>query len=226
MATCSAAGQFLPPLQAEAPEEYDAYLDVSEATSTEQTIENAARFERQWPKSSLLAHVYQLQFEALTKAGKVQEAVAAGKRALDLSPDNLRVRAGLAVILANEARTAEQLEVAEKEAKRTLSTLEAFRPPKSLPYPQWQQSERRVRSQAHVALALTAFKRDRTDEAVRELETAVSIEAAPSTQYRLAKLYRYLGRLEQAKKMLLAASAGVDAEIRALAEKELRDLTR
>jgi tetratricopeptide (TPR) repeat protein len=222
----TAAAQFLPPLQAESPEEYDSYLDVLDAATPDQTLQQASRFQERWPKSSLLAHVLQMQFEALTKRGKAPEAIAAANRALALAPDNLAVRADLAVILANEARTAEQLEGAEKEARLTLAKLDAFRPPKSLPFPRWQQVERRVRGQAHTALGLVAFKRDRVDVALKELETAVALSPEPATQYRLGKLYRHVARLADAKRLLRAASAGDDPEIRALAELELRDLER
>jgi tetratricopeptide (TPR) repeat protein len=221
-----AAAQFLPPLQAESPEEYDSYLDVLEAATPDQTLQQASRFEERWPKSSLLAHVLQMQFEALTRQGKAPEAIAAANRALALAPDNLSVRGSLAVILANQARASEQLEGAEKEAHLTLAKLDAFRPPKSLPFPRWQQVERRVRGQAHTALGLVAFKRDRVDAALKELETAVSLNPEPAAQYRLAKLYRHVARLEDAKRLLRAASAGDDPEIRALAERELKDLER
>jgi tetratricopeptide (TPR) repeat protein len=83
-----------------------------------------------------------------------------------------------------------------------------------------------VRGQAHTALGLIAFKRDRVDVALKELESAVALSPEPATQYRLAKLYRHVARLADAKKLLRAASGGDDPEIRALAERELRDLER
>lgn len=221
-----ACGQFLPPLQAEAPEEYDAYLDLIEATAPQALIHSARRFEQSWPKSSLLAHVRQLQFEAYTKLGRLGDAIQTAGQALTLTPDNHMVRAGLAVILANEARTPQQLEGAGREARTTLERLNAFVPPKSLPYPRWEQAARRVRGQAHSALGLVAFKRDRMDEALHEFETSVAFSPDPPAQYRLGRLYRLLGRVEQAQKSLAAAAAGDDSTIADLARQELREMTR
>ncbi len=221
-----AHAQFLPPLQAEAPEEYDAYLDVTQAAAPQALIEAARRFEQSWPKSSLLADVRQLQFEAYTKRGRPAAAIRAARQALTLAPDNHTVRAGLALILANQASIPGQLEEAEREARTTLERLTAFVPPRSLPYPRWEQAARRVRGQAHAALGLVAFKRDRMDEAVRELETSVSLTPDPPTQYRLGRLYRLVGRLGEARKSLTAASAGGDPAVADLARRELREMER
>ena len=222
----SAPAQFLPPLQADSPAEYDAYLDVTQAGASPALLAAAHRFEQDWPKSNLLAHVRQLQFEAYTKLGRPADAIYAARQALTLAPLNHTVRAGLALILANQASTPRQLNEAEVEARSTLERLTAFVPPRSLPYPRWEQAARRVRGQAHAALGLVAFKRDRLDEAVRELETSVRLAPDPPTQYRLGRLYRLLGRLEEARKSLDAASAGADPAVADLALRELREMAR
>ena len=217
-----AVAQFLPALQAETPEEYDSYLDVLEAPIPERLIEAAGRFQQQWPASSLMPHIRQLQFEAYVNLGNVSDAISAARKAIESTPDNQLVRAGLALILANTARTDEQLNAAQAEARMTLDELNKFRPPKSLSFPAWKRVEASVRSKAHGALGLVAFKRDQVEEAVRQFEMAVALNPEPATQYRLGKLYRLQNRKEDATKAFRATIAGGDPEIRKLAEAELR----
>jgi tetratricopeptide (TPR) repeat protein len=173
-----------------------------------------------------MPHIRQLQFEAYVNLGNVSEAKSAAKQALELAPDNHIVRAGLALILANAAQTSEQLSAAEAEARTTLNELHKFRPPKSLPFPSWKRAEASLRGKAYAALGLVAFKRDELDEAIRQFETAAALNAEPATLYRLGKVYRLKGRTEDARKTFLAVTGGEDAEIRKLAEAELREMQR
>jgi tetratricopeptide (TPR) repeat protein len=218
--------QFLPALQAQSPEEYDSYLDVLEAQAPEQMIEAAGAFRRQWPQSSLLSHVYQLEFDAHVSLGNASGAVATARLALSSAPENHVVRAGLALILANGARTPEQVNAAESEARIVLEGMGKFRAPRSLPFSAWKKLDANIRGKAHAALGLAAFKRDDISGAVRSFETAVALNPEPSTQLRLGKLYRVADRTADARKVLQAAAAGQDPEIRKLAEAELRDLVR
>jgi tetratricopeptide (TPR) repeat protein len=215
--------QFLPTLQANTPEEFAAYLDVVEARGPRQTLASAQEFTRAWPKSELLVSVYELEMQAALALGDAERALRAGEAALGAAPDYIPVLAAMASLLPNQTSEPARIERAEALARRSLELLTAFHPPRRVSLEDWQRAERKVKSQCHSALGMVAYKRGRTDDAIREFETAVALGPEPDAvqYYRLGLLYRAKGNREAAAENLRKAARHGDANLRRLAESAL-----
>src|SRR5258706_13920304 len=78
----NAQAQFPSAGQADSPAEFDAYLLVLAKTTPKELISAAGDFERQWPRSELLAQVFELELEAHRSLGDSAQAILAGEKAL------------------------------------------------------------------------------------------------------------------------------------------------
>lgn len=213
--------QITPPPQARTAEEYDAYLDVAEAASPPAVLEAAKRFQHQHPDSPLRSLVLERCFSAHRMLGERGRAVESGEASLEANPHNLSLRAQLAAVIANGAASEQEVSRAESHARRALDELSRFHPPRTILLAEWRRIEAKIRSAAHSALGLAAFRRDQTAEAIRELEQALQFAPDPALFYRLGRLYRITGREAEAVAMFRKALEGDEPAIRALAQKEL-----
>src|SRR3984957_19666306 len=218
-----AQSQFSFPGQASSPEEFDAYLVILGKTSPKEIISATTDFERHWPHSELIAHVFELEAEAYASLGDSTNAILSDERALDVAPDNLVVLANLAYLIANSAIDAEQLARAEKYAQRELKLSQTIMIPKKISPQEWEDIQSRVGSTAHASLGLVAYKSGNLAGAIREFEAAVALERVPdpAQYYRLGLLYRASGNQSKALEMLRRAAESTDPTIRQLAQKEL-----
>ena len=218
--------QFLTRMQADSPEEFDAYLEVLEAQAPRDVIATATQFERAWPRSELAAYVYYKQLEAYQALGDSVKAIEAGEKALQAAPDNLIVLAGLSAILPNQTQDAQRLTRAERYARRVLEISKNFRVPRWMASRDWEDLRARLQSQAHAALGLVANQRSETQRAIQQFETAIALAPSPdATQYyRLGLLYKAAGDPRAAVQKLRKAAGLADPAIRQLAEQQLRDL--
>ncbi|MEX2262798.1 MAG: bacterial transcriptional activator domain-containing protein [Bryobacteraceae bacterium] len=223
----SGFSQFLPSLQANTPEEFDAYLVLQRPQPPAQLLAGIAKFECDWPESELLAHVYEMKFEAYRTLGEVEGAIAAAGQALRAVPSNLAIMAAVALILGNSGSDLAAVDRASQYAERVLKSLETFRVPRSVPYEKWLRVRARLQSQAHAALGLAAFHRGRASEAAREFESAVALapEPEPAHHYRLGKLYQAQDRIAEAREQFRRAASLGEPTIRGLAEAELHTLS-
>ncbi len=221
--TVACWAQFLPTMQADTPEEFAGYLDVLDARGPRRTFSAAEKFARDWPKSELLVHVYELQMQAALELGDGPAALRAGDAALSVAPDYIPVLAGMASLLPNETSDPARISRAHGYAQRVLDLLTAFRPPRRIPLEEWERVEKKLKSQCHSALGMVAFKRGLVDESIREFETAVSLAPEPDAvqYYRLGLLYQSKGNLRAAEEKLSEAERLGNAAIRCLAQKAL-----
>lgn len=187
--------QFLPSLQANHPAEFDEYLSVLHAQGPESVLAASARFERLWPQSELLAHVYELAFDACRARGDVACATKEGRRALILAPTNVPVAFRLAEILAGSGELAEAADIVQ----RAQQALAAFKPPRTVAFPEWQSRLSQLTARASATRGLIAFKQGKVPEAVKLYEEAIRNRAEPADHLRLARLYRLTGRLKEAE---------------------------
>ena len=226
--TRSGQAQFAPPPQADSPEEFDAYLEVLSKAGPKEVILAAKEFEKKWPHSLLRGPVCQLELEAYRALNDSASAIAAGERALRFAPGNLAVLADLATIIADSTTDPQQLVRAEEDARKLLETLETFKVPKWISPQDWEKTEALLRSKAHAALGLVAYKRGEITQAIYEFETATRVAPAPDpTQYyRLGMLYRASGKKREAIQMFQRAVKLGEPLIRGLAERELQTLER
>jgi tetratricopeptide (TPR) repeat protein len=221
-------GQFTAAGQADSPEEFDMYLQVLSKTTPKEVISSAGDFERLWPHSELLPHVFELELEACRSLGDSEKAILAGKKALDVAPDNLVVLANLGYIIASSTTDSQQLDCAERYARRELEVSKTIRLPKRISPGEWDEIQGRLGSTAHATLGLVSFKRGKMVEAVQEFETAIKLTPVPEPAqiYRLGILHRANGNLSRATELLHQAAESDDPTIRELAERELKSLRR
>jgi tetratricopeptide (TPR) repeat protein len=214
--------------QANSPEEFDEYLVVLLKTTPKEVISAADDFEKQWPRSELLAQLLELKLEAYRSLGDPVNAILAGERALKAAPDNLLVLTNIAYIIASSTNDRQQLTRAERYARRELELSTKIRIPKRISLKEWDEMQGRQNSTAHATLGLVAYKRGDSAGAIKEFETAVKLAPAPEAAhyYRLGILYRASGNESAAIEMLRRAAASNDATIRQLAENELQSLSR
>lgn len=219
-------GQFASLPQADSPEEFDAYLDVLSKARPADVISSAREFEKNWPHSPLRGPVCQMELEAYRSLDDFSGAIEAGQRALQFAPGNLQVTAELASIIADATADVQQLARAEDYARRTLQALKTFTVPKWIPPQKWEMMEGQLKSEAHAALGMVAYKRGDTPQAIREFEAAVELAPVPqpAQYYRLGMLYRASGNKPAALEKLQRAAQMDDPAIRRLAEKQLKVL--
>jgi tetratricopeptide (TPR) repeat protein len=215
-------------LQADTPEEFDAYIRVLEAKQPADIVAACTEFERAWPRSELLAHVYQLQMEAHRKLGDIDGAVRAGERAVALVPNHIAVLTALANILPTYTEDPQRVARAEELAAQSLKLLRSFRVSRNIPLEEWERLRARLRSEAHSALGLVAMKRNEIEKATREFETAISLapEPDPVQHYRLGGLYLAQKREAEAREKFRQAAEMKDPVIRKLAEERLSSIRR
>jgi hypothetical protein len=145
----TAWSQFLPPLEADTPEEFDDYLTVESAVEPKAVLAATHAFRKRWPKSAMLPRIYELEFEAWRQAGDLAQARSAAEAALVLAPANLQMKAELAALVSSADPA-----YAERLAREALTGLEGFRVPKRITPDAWERLSGRIRSQAHMALGV------------------------------------------------------------------------
>ena len=226
--TRNAQAQFAALPQADLPEEFDAYLEVLSKAKPEEVISAGKEFEKSWPHSQLRGPVCKMELDAYRSLNDSANAIEAGERALRFTPGNLVIMGDLASILADVTTDPQQLVRAEEYARKMLEALKTFTFPKSIPPQECERIEGRLRSEAHAALGLVAFKQGKIAQAIHEFETATSLAPTPDpTQYyRLGMLYRATGKKLEAIQMFQTAAKLGEPIIRRLAERQLQGLER
>jgi tetratricopeptide (TPR) repeat protein len=214
--------------QANSRQEFDEYLLVLSKTAPREILSAAGTFERQWPRSELLAHVLELELEAYRSLGDSANAIHAGERALKAAPDNLLVLTNMAYIIASSTSDRQQLARAERYARRELELSRTIRIPKKISPKEWDEIQGRRNSTAHATLGLVAYKLGDIARAIQEFETAVKLAPAPDAAhyYRLGMLYQASGNKSGAIEMLGRAAESNDPTIKRLAGSELKALRR
>jgi tetratricopeptide (TPR) repeat protein len=160
--------------QARSQEEFDDWLEFAWSADARVTVSLAARFSSKYPDSVFSARVYQRTMMAHQELNDSFSALAAGRTALRLAPNNLHVLATVATLLANHASsqsvTDELLAEACTYARKVLEGLPIQKIPPSLPLAEWNQMKARLETSARAALGLAMLRRGETDSALRELE--------------------------------------------------------
>jgi tetratricopeptide (TPR) repeat protein len=218
--------QFASLPQADSPKEFDDYLDVLTKSTPVDVISAAKQFERNWPESQLLGPVCQMELETYRSLNDPTDAIEAGQKALKFAPGNLAVTADLASIIADVATDPQRLDQAEQYAGKTLVALKTFTVPKWISPDKWEKIEGYLKSEAHAALGLVAYKRGGIAQGIREFETAIDLAPVPepTEYYRLGRLYQAKGDKAAAIQKFRQAAAMNDPAIRQLAQKELMAL--
>ena len=216
--------------QAKTPEELDAYLEIATAQESRVTIEKVEQFASKYPSSELLGVAYQDETLAYKQVNDIEGVLRAGKRTLELQPNNVTTLLTLAAAIPNaverRSNAAEFLDQAEEYAQRALQQLTKVIVPHEVTLERWTVMRGEMEALAHEALGHVAAKRGNLPRAMSELEEAAFHNPTPqgSQFYRLGVVYVMLGKYERADQALRrAADLGPDA-IRQLALRELKRL--
>ena len=213
---CPAPAQFLPNLQARTPEEFDAYLDVTEA-KVETQVRHAHRFLIAYPESKLRLPVYELLAEACRQQGDVVGALEAAREGLKVAPDYIPLLTTLGSIEANTSPSPDRV-----PADRALVLLDTAKAPLDVDVETWRRETARLRALNLASLGIGAFKREQYAEAIRLLEASVKLSPEPANQYRLAMLYLDSTRPSEARALLEQVARSGAAELRMRAQAALK----
>lgn len=210
--------------EARTPEEFDLYLEFHETIDPAARHEIALRFERTFPESALLAHVYESEFEYARSRDQRQSAIAVGEKKLRLVPNDIKALLGLAEILSYGASDLPILSRAEQYARKALVELKEMQLPREVTRNDCDKIQKSLLSRAHAALGFAVGKRGEIAESIKELETAIAVSPEPVGSQLLfaGKLYRTAKRERDAIEMFRRAAQAGPAEITSLAEVELR----
>ncbi len=225
-APANGRAQFAAEPQADTPEEFDAYLVVLSKSTPQDIIAAAGNFERNWPRSTLCAPIYEMELEAYRSLGDAGGAIRAGERALQAAPNNLAVLAQLAYLIADSSSDPPQLVRAEELAQAEIEKAKTIKLPRWISPAKWDEIQGRLGTMAYSALGIVAFKRGDLALAIRELETAMNLTPTPdpALYYRLGMLHKASGDTARAIQELQKAAASNDPVLAPLAQRQLKAL--
>ena len=202
-------------------EEFDDYIEVVEAQNPESQLKEAERFKQKHPNSELLVYIYEYEVEAQRSLNHFPEARAAAEKVLELTPNNTKALLALAQLLADDTDAPDEDRARKVHflVTRCLDELRKIRVPRSVPLRHWEETRSEMESEAHAAYGLVSARRGQVATAIREFETAITLNSSPdgSQHFYLGRLYAAAGRTRDALAMLaLAEKLGPD-QIRKLA---------
>jgi tetratricopeptide (TPR) repeat protein len=220
--------QFTSEPQALTYEEYDQYLSVLSPTDPSAVVKAGESFEKAYPSSALLPKVYRMELDAWKAMGDARQAILAGKKALQLVPENVDVMSELAYLIADTESNPASLKEAKAYGAGTIEFLDKLQIPRSISPQAWKPLRGSIEGRAHSALGLVAFKSGFLKESITEFELSLQTGAVDeaATFYRLGISYHLAGFEEKARSCLTRAAASNDPEIRRRAEQELGKLPR
>jgi len=218
--------------QAKSQEELDAYLDVVTAVEPADVIRLTGAFAQKFSASELLSSVYQAQLHAYEQLDDFEGMLAAGRRSLAGSPDNLNTLLSLSSAIAKRAGSrpdrSRLLSEAKSYADRVLARLDTIRLSHKLSPEDWRAQKQQMQSEARGVLGLVALQSGRLAEALQELRSALTLAPAPQgvqyLQFGLAQVAA--GEKQGAEETLRRAVALGPDSVRQLASDQLKRLER
>ncbi len=217
--------------QAKTEEELDLYLELTVSTNPRASVEIAERFAREYPKSELLGLVYEYEMQACQRLDDFEGTLRAGRKALELLPDNADTQLTLASVIPDHAQgradSTKLLQEAEEYARRSLRELATMRIPKEILPDRWKTLRGQLEAQAHEALGKIERDRGNLEGAISEFALAASQNPVPQgTQFlELGAAYSQARQPEEAKKAFERAIELGPARVREVAERELAKVT-
>jgi tetratricopeptide (TPR) repeat protein len=213
--------------QAKTEEELDLYLELAVSTNPRASMEIAERFAAKYPESELLGLVYEYEMQACQRLGDFEGTLRAGRKALELLPDNADTQLTLASVIPDHAQGREDstklLREAEEYARRSLRELSTMRIPKEILPDRWKTLRGQLEAQAHEALGKIERARENLEGTISEFALAASQNPVPQgTQFlELGAAYAQARRPEEAKKAFQRAIELGPDSVRGVAQREL-----
>lgn len=219
------AGTKRPP-QATSPDEYAAYKAIIAQPNPVAAEQATKDFESKFPKSELRALLYYTLMHGYQEANNGAKAVAMGRKAVQLDPDNPVDLIELANLLAEGTRETDldrdqRYAEAAKNIQRGLATMEtSIVVPAGTPPAKVQQLKQFLTAMAHATLGLVDFNRQNYAAAEPNLRKAAqlnTVQPDPWVYLRLAIALdhqnKYAEALQAANKVLELTPNGVTADL-------------
>jgi tetratricopeptide (TPR) repeat protein len=219
------------PPQARSRQELTAVLDIVQTTDPQKVLPLCTDFQKQFPTSEFLGHVYRMEMHAYGGLSDWQKLIAAGEKALEVNSHDVDALLTLAGAIPNgvDSLTPESLALldkAESYARRALQEIEGLKATRGVTLDKWRKLTGRMRSSAQEALGFIAFKRGNYAASVAALEKSIRFnpEAGGPLFFRLGVAYLYDGKLLEAQVALERSSTLGPEYIRSKAQEQLAKL--
>jgi tetratricopeptide (TPR) repeat protein len=213
--------------QAKTEEELDLYLKLVVSTKPRASFEIAERFAAEYPKSELLGLVFEYEMQACQRLDDFEGILRAGRKALELQPDNADTQLTLASVIPDHALgrpdSARLLQEAEGYSRGSLRELSTMHIPKEILPERWKTLRGQLEAQAHEALGKIERNRGDLQAAIAEFALAALHNPVPQGMqfFELGAAYAQARREEEAQRTLQrAVDLGPDS-VREAAQREL-----
>jgi len=189
------------------PKEGMAFQTMQNELDPDRRLLMVDEFEKEFPNSQILPHVYAQGAKASQEKGDFNKSVEYGERSLKLDPDNLAALLVVAVSVSQPSmlRGSDnirnvRLAEAQSDADHALKLLAGLPKHTDETDQQLQLRKGGLAADAHFALGMVALLRDDSAKAVEEFNVAIKSTAHPTAQYyyRLGEAYASDGKTNEA----------------------------
>jgi len=193
-------------------------------------------FEKEFPNSQILSHVYAQGARAAQEKGDLNKAVEYGEKSLKLDADNLPALLVVAtsvsqpsMLRGSDNERNARLAEAQSDANHVLKLLREMLKHAGETDEQLQGRKGGLAADAHFALGMVALLRDESPKAVEEFSAAIksSVNPTPQYYYRLGEAYTSVGKSGDAIEAFKKTSElGKGTAMEQLAIKRLAELKK
>lgn len=171
-----------PPVNAEEEAAYKAFFEFRGEPARK--VELGEEFLKKFPESRYRSGIYSGMASAYAALGEQDKIVAAGEKALELSPDEVNVLALLALVLPRSVNpgaldTNQKLDKAEKYSKQAITLLATMPKPAGLTDEDFAKAKNERLSMCHSGLGIGYFHRQKYADSAAELEQATQLVSPP-----------------------------------------------
>lgn len=194
---------------------YEKFYKTSQ-TDVQSVISQGEAFVKKYPNSPYDKTVYARLTTAYEASGQAEKMFQAGKKALELDPNNVDVLSVLAYTIPrridpNSLGASDRLQQAETYGKRALGLLAKMTKPKNLTEEQFTASVHGEEAYCHSGLGLVYYYQHNIPGMISEFEQAVKLSPTPdpTDEFLLGFAYAQAGRYNDALAPLEACSSSV-----------------
>lgn len=192
---------------------YKAFYDLPK-NKPQAVVASGTDFVKKFPDSHYNGAVYARLTNAYRELGDDTKMFDAGKKALEVNPNNVDVLSILAYSIPrridpNDLDSRQQLQDAETYAKRAISLIPTMVKPANLTDEQFTTAKNTELASCHSGLGLVYYYQHNLNGMVTELEQAVKLDPQPdpTDQFLLGFAYAQVGRYSDAIAPLQACSS-------------------
>ena len=206
-----------------------AFQAIQSEPNSDRRIQMAGEFEKAFPKSRILSHVYAQAAIAYQEKGDLNHALEFGEKTLKSDPENVTILLEVALTLSqpemlrgSPSETNARLAEAESDASRVLTILQGMAKHPDETDEQFQAHKGKMAADAHFALGMAALTQENSAKAIEEFTSAIKSIPNPIPQYyfRLGDAYSSGGKTAEAiESFTKAAEVGKGTVIEQLANK-------